>query len=216
MNSKGRYPRNKNNFTRNLQSKFIIIFSSLSIVFLLVAGQRYLFAPSTAGLDTGEITARTQGNSQNTSMPSNKNSQEEVEFTFFDTLAKPGKYTTSKKNKKSATVATLEKKEEEKIEPPPPESKEIEKPEAPHPTQTPKFFIQMGSFQDKSRAETFVSMLNKKGYETLIKSAEVLNKGLWYRIFLKEGFSDKKSALKLIEKIKRKDDISALLKRSSS
>ena len=192
---------------------FILIIS-LILVIVIIAELKIFFSPYVA--DSEKVEEEIKRETNIGTVHSEKDKQEEVEFTFFDRLTKLEKYSSLDEQGKTVPEASLNKKKESSLKPE--FSQSIEKKEAK--TQQsqvePKYFIQMGSFKKNSRAESFVAILNKKGYQVSIKPAEIPNRGLWYRVFLKEGFSDRESALKLIEKIKDKDNISALLKSSSN
>ncbi len=219
MSSRIRYSGDKTkSSSSNSALKFILIVS-LILVIVVIVGLKYFFSPYVADSENEEITVLEEdvtGKTYTGQVRSAKNMQEEVEFTFFDTLTKPGKYSTSDAREETASPAPLKKKKESSSKPESHQPIEKKEPETQKTISDSKYTIQMGSFKDKSRAEAFIAVLNKKGYQSSMESAEISGKGLWYRVFLKEGFTDRESAMKLIKKIKRKDNISVLLKSTSN
>ena len=219
MNIKKHYPKTKKNSSRNLILKFFLIIVFISASFIIFTELKHFTAPYIADSKSEEITALIQKGLQNDSgetEKSGKNSRHEIDFTFFDTLTKTEKYTSSNELENRTPEEYLREKEEKNSKPESSQSIENEELEAPQSVINSKFFLQMGSFKDKSRAEAFIAMLNKKGYQASIESAEVSNKGLWYRVYLKQKFVDRESALRLIREIKHQDNISALLMTRSS
>ncbi len=215
MSARIRYPRDKiKSSSSNNSLKFILIISLISVIVVVIAELKIFFSPYVADSENVEEEVRRETNTG--TVHSEKDIQEEIEFTFFDTLTKPEKYSSLDEQEKTVPEASLNKKKESSLKPESSQSIEKKEPKTQQSPVEPKYIVQMGSFKKKSRAESFVAMLNKKGYQASIKSAEISNRGLWYRVFLKEGFSDRESALKLIEKIKHKDNISALLKSTSN
>ncbi len=215
MSSRIRYPSNKIKLSSSNRSlKFILIISLISVIAVVIVVLKNFFSPYIA--DSEKVEEEIKRETNVGTVHSEKDAQEEVEFTFFDTLTKPEKYSSLDEQEKTVPEASLNKKKESSLKPESSQSIEKNEPKTQQPPVEPKYFIQIGSFKKISRAESFVAMLNKKGYQVSIKPAEISNKGLWYRVFLKEGFSDRESALKLIEKIKDKDNISALLKSLSN
>ena len=228
MSARIHYPRDKiKSSSSNNSLKFILIISLISVIAVAIMELKNFLSPYVADSENLEEEVRREINTD--TVHPEKDIQKDVEFTFFDTLTKSEKYSSPDEQEKTVPGSSLNKKKETPLKPEP--SKSIEKkastlkPESPQlmkkkepATQAspvePKYIVQMGSFKKKSRAESFVAMLNKKGYQVSIKSAEISNRGLWYRVFLKEGFPDRDSAQKLIKKIKKKDNISALLKSS--
>ena len=64
-----------------------------------------------------------------------------------------------------------------------------------------KFTIQVASFQDKARAEIVANGLKQKGYQPVISSKELPDKGTWYRVFIGD-FDTEEEAKSLLEKLK--------------
>tara|TARA_B100000315_G_scaffold186697_1_gene176151 strand:- start:3939 stop:4604 length:666 start_codon:yes stop_codon:yes gene_type:complete len=215
MSARIRYPRDKiKSSSSNNALKFILIISLISVIVVLAAELKIFFSPYVA--DSENVEEDVRGETNTGTVHSEKDIEEEIEFTFFDTLSKPEKYSSLDDQKKNIPEASLNKKKESSLKPQSSQSKEKKELKTQQSPVEPKYSVQMGSFKKKSRAESFAAMLNKKGYQVSIKSAEISSRGLWYRVFLKEGFPDRESALKLIRKIKDKDNISALLKSSSN
>jgi len=214
MSVRIRYPSGKiKSSSSNRSLKFILIIFLISVI-VVIAELKIFFSPYVA--DSEKVEEEIKRETNIGTIHSEKDTQEEVEFTFFDTLTKPEKYSSLDEQEKTVPEASLNKKKESSLKPESSQSIEKNEPKTQQPPVEPKYFIQIGSFKKISRAESFVAMLNKKGYQVSIKPAEISNRGLWYRVFLKEVFSDRESALKLIEKIKDKVNISALLKSSSN
>ncbi|MCG2677250.1 SPOR domain-containing protein [bacterium] len=64
-----------------------------------------------------------------------------------------------------------------------------------------KFTIQVASFQDKARAELVANGLKQKGYQSVISSKGLPDKGTWYRVFVGD-FDTEDEARSLLEKLK--------------
>lgn len=220
MSSRIRYPSDRiKSSSSNNSLKFILIVSLIAVIVAVIAEYKYFFSPYVADSETEEITVLEGEGTQETNadpVRSARDIQEDVEFTFFDTLTKLEKYSSSDVHEETTPPTPLKKKKESNSKPESRQSIEKKEPETQKSISDSKYTIQVGSFKGKPSAETFIAMLNKKGYQATIESAEISGKGVWYRVFLKEGFSDRKSALMLIKKIKQRDNISALLKRSNN
>lgn len=212
MSARIRYPGDKSKSSAsNNTLKFILIVSLISVI-VVVVGLKKFFSPYVA--DSENIGEEVRRGSNTDTVLSEEDMQNEVEFTFFDTLTEPEKYSSLDEQEENVLEASLNKKKESSLKPEPSQLVEKKEPKTQQPPVVPVYFVQMGSFKKKSRAESFVTTLNKKGYQVSIKVVEIPNRGVWYRIFMKEGFPDRESALKLMGKIKLKDNISALLKSS--
>ena len=66
-----------------------------------------------------------------------------------------------------------------------------------------KFVIQVVSLQDRKKAEDLRSRLNSMGYASYIDSAELSDRGRWYRVKLK-GFETKEQAQKVVDGLQAK------------
>ncbi len=66
-----------------------------------------------------------------------------------------------------------------------------------------KFVIQVISLQDRKKAEDLRSRLNSMGYASYIDSAELSDRGRWYRVKLK-GFETKEQAQKVADGLQEK------------
>ena len=66
-----------------------------------------------------------------------------------------------------------------------------------------KFVIQVVSLQDRQKAEDVRSRLNSMGYAPYIDSAELSDRGRWYRVKLK-GFETKEQAQKVADGLQAK------------
>jgi cell division protein FtsN len=66
-----------------------------------------------------------------------------------------------------------------------------------------KFVIQVASLQDRKKAEDLRSRLSSIGYEPYIDSAELSDRGRWYRVKLK-GFETKEQAQKVVDGLQAK------------
>ena len=215
MSARIHYPRDKiKSSSSNNSLKFILIISLISVIAVAIMELKNFFSPYVADSENLEEEVRREINTD--TVQPEKDIQEDVEFTFFDTLTKSEKYSSPDEQGKTVPGASLNKKKETPLKPESSKSIEKKEPETQSSPLEPKYIVQMGSFKKKSRAESFVAMLNKKGYQVSIEPAEITNRGLWYRVFLKEAFPDRDSAQKLIKKIKKKDNISALLKSSGN
>jgi cell division protein FtsN len=66
-----------------------------------------------------------------------------------------------------------------------------------------KFVIQVASLQDRKKAEDLRNRLSSIGYEPYIDSAELSDRGRWYRVKLK-GFETKEQAQKVVDGLQAK------------
>jgi cell division septation protein DedD len=66
-----------------------------------------------------------------------------------------------------------------------------------------KYVIQVASLQDRKKAENLRSRLSSIGYEPYIDSAELSDRGRWYRVKLK-GFETKEQAQKVVDGLQAK------------
>lgn len=215
MNPVKRYSRKKISFKRKSKYKRFFLFSFGAVIFALAAGVLYfnpLKEATHAASDTNsirsknkKITAIDKKSSQNKSSKSNqseKHTPDEIEFTFFNTLTKSEKHTPEpalKKKKQISFKSNSEEKKEQELLPP---------------NNSTQYIIQASSFRKKSLAEALKKRLDDLGYRVTIETAEIPNKGLWYRVFLTDKFADRAAALKLIEKINHEGNLSAFLKNS--
>ncbi len=62
------------------------------------------------------------------------------------------------------------------------------------------YTIQVSSFRDESQALDLKSTLKKKGYDVRIKSVEIPERGVWYRVFV-GAYNSKKDAEKAAKRI---------------
>ena len=113
-------------------------------------------------------------------------------FTFFDTLSK-GKGPGAADSTPSPKAKTEEKRQEETT------TDETRTAAA----SVGKFVIQVISLQDKKKAEDLRSRLNSMGYASYIDSAELGDRGRWYRVKLK-GFETKEQAQKVADGLQEK------------
>lgn len=212
MNSKKRSFRKKSSLKRKSKYKRFFLFSFVAVYFALAAGVLYftsLKEATDAAPDTNSIRSKNKKKSRNNPSKSNqlkKDTPDEIEFTFFNTLTKSEKYTPKpdlkiKKNKQISFKSNSEKKKEQELL---------------QPNNSSQFMIQVSSFRERSRAEVLKKRLDIKGYQVAIVSAEIPKRGLWYRVFLKDGFADRAAALRLVEKINQEENLSAFLKKSPS
>jgi len=115
----------------------------------------------------------------------------DFKLTFFDTLSK-GKGA-------GAADATQQKakKEESRREEKTPDASRIAA------AATGKYVIQVVSLQDRKKAEELRDRLNSMGYAPYIDSAELSDRGRWYRVKLK-GFETKEEAQKVADGLQTK------------
>jgi hypothetical protein len=66
-----------------------------------------------------------------------------------------------------------------------------------------KFVIQVASLQEKKKAEELRDRLNSMGYNPYIDSAELSDRGRWYRVKLK-GFESREQAQKVVDGLQAK------------
>jgi hypothetical protein len=66
-----------------------------------------------------------------------------------------------------------------------------------------KYVVQVASLQDKKKAEDLRDRLNSMGYAPYIDSAELSDRGRWYRVKLK-GFETKDEAQKVVDGLQGK------------
>lgn len=75
---------------------------------------------------------------------------------------------------------------------------------------TPRYTVQISAYQEKGMAEDEVRNMKKRGYAAFIASADLPEKGLWYRVRL-GSFQSKASAEKLQKEILAKEGISTIV-----
>ncbi len=107
-------------------------------------------------------------------------------LTFFDTLTK------GKGAAPADTAQPKAKKEESRREETAPEKARTTTVSA------GKFVIQVASLQDRKKAEDLRDRLNSMGHQSYIDSADVNDRGRWYRVKLK-GFETKEEAQKVVD-----------------
>ena len=112
-------------------------------------------------------------------------------LTFFDTLTK-GKGSTP-----ADPVQPKAKKEENRRDEAAPEKARTTTASA------GKFVIQVASLQDRKKAEDLRDRLNSLGHHSYIDSAELSDRGRWYRVKLK-GFETREEAQKVVEGLQAK------------
>jgi len=127
--------------------------------------------------------------------PSKPEKEEEMRLTFHDTLTK--KETPVKKEKEIKEV------KKEKPEPlPPKEAKEVSRAKV----LEDYYYVQVGSFQEKEKAEVLSTMLIKRGYSVHVIPVSIEGKGLWYRVRL-GGYKSMKEAQEIKEKVATEEHI---------
>lgn len=66
-----------------------------------------------------------------------------------------------------------------------------------------KFFaVQVGSFQDKNRAESVLKKLKKNDYQAYITNRNLEGKGVWYRVSIGK-FKDRNEARKTLNRVRQ-------------
>ncbi|MBW2038269.1 MAG: SPOR domain-containing protein [Deltaproteobacteria bacterium] len=114
--------------------------------------------------------------------------EEEMRFTFYETLTKKEVPETKTGRKEKGRA---------KATPPPNQMvKEVKRP----PANKDLYFVQVGSFREKEKAEALQDRLVKKGYKTHLFPVEIEGKGLWYRVRL-GGYKSLKEAQAVKEKV---------------
>ena len=73
-----------------------------------------------------------------------------------------------------------------------------------------KFAIQVGAFQDKTRAEALAEKLKASGQAPVMETKDLGVKGIWYRVYV-GGFETQAEAQGLLESV-RKDHPGAFIK----
>lgn len=97
----------------------------------------------------------------------------------------------------------------------------IPKPEMPSPSPPPPpiiqtattdahYSIQVGSYPNPDEAHTFVAYWKQKGYNAYLVSADIPNKGRWYRVRL-GGFDTKEDADSYLHELQSKENIEAFV-----
>lgn len=211
-----RNSKRKKGFFRHKHFKlFFFLFACGAVLGSFFTGWIFFTAPYSTESKNQQILPLFRKNPQksnNNFAPPEKEDRDKIEFTFFETLTRPVKGPVVKTN--PGKQPPLESLNNEKL------SHLVPKPGGnntqgiPKSNESPKFFIQVGSFKDHLRAEGLKERLGEKGYEIFILVVEIPNKGFWSRVFLERGFADKESALKIIDKIKFEEKVSAFLKSS--
>jgi hypothetical protein len=115
----------------------------------------------------------------------------DFKLTFFDTLSKG-------KGARSADATQPKAKKEES-------KREEKEPDTARPVvaSAGKYVIQVASLQDKKKAEDLRDRLSSMGYAPYIDSAELSDRGRWYRVKLK-GFETKDQAQKVVDGLQAK------------
>jgi cell division septation protein DedD len=72
------------------------------------------------------------------------------------------------------------------------------------------FTLQISAFQNRPEAERFAAKLRDRGYAPYIVSAEVPNKGTWYRVRM-GSFPSKDAASRYLNDFKRETQINAFV-----
>jgi cell division protein FtsN len=115
----------------------------------------------------------------------------DFKLTFFDTLSK-GKGAGS-----AEATQQKAKKEENKRE------EKATEPARPAVLSAGNYVIQVASLQDRKKAEDLRDRLSSMGYAPYIDSAELSERGRWYRVKLK-GFETKEQAQKVVDGLQAK------------
>lgn len=203
-NRKGLSKKQRRN-SQKTRYKYFFLFTTILIAFIFFLGFSYFTKPFTSNLINKKKPPAIKKSSQKTvieSPRSKKDFYNEQEFTFFTLLTKTEKQNLSESSKS---------RNQENLEPLSPVKTDLA---APHNKNSIRYIIQVASFKDKPAAKNLKNKLAKKGYQVSIETANIPDKGLWYRVSL-AGFDDKESALKLLKKIKSEDNLSAFLKRTN-
>jgi cell division protein FtsN len=141
---------------------------------------------TTARTISGEDKEATAGNKEEKAAPASEKKEENMEFTFYETLTKkegagqePQKKekTTTKKEQAKTTVKTQEAKK-----PPPPTTKAETTKKAS--VEKELYFVQIASFREQAMAEGLKDRLAKKGYKIQVIPVQLEGMGLWYRVRL--------------------------------
>jgi cell division protein FtsN len=74
----------------------------------------------------------------------------------------------------------------------------------------PRYALQLSSYPDKATAEHDVKMMKQRGYAAFFVSAELGDKGTWYRVRL-GSFTNKASAEKLRKELQTKEGMSPIV-----
>ena len=115
MSTRIRYPSGKiKSSSSNRSLKFILIISLISVI-VVIAGLKIFFSPYVA--DSEKVEEEIKWETNIGAVHSEKDTQEEVEFTFFDTLTKPEKYSSVDEQEKTVSEASLNKKKESSLKP---------------------------------------------------------------------------------------------------
>jgi cell division protein FtsN len=217
MQSTKRSSKTKKRSLIKSKLSLFFLFPLIAVFSIFVAGWIYFSTPYTTDTKNKDKIKKTQKKSQvktSKSSPPKKEARSKIDFTFFETLTKTKKpipATDQKENETLFTYLGLYKQNSDQ-----PISNEIVESETQKSNEEFQFIIQVASFRDKSRAERLRKRLEKKGYQVSIEEVDIANKGLWRRIILLTGVTNRESAQKLIEKINFEEKVTAYLKKSIS
>ena len=214
MQSKKRSSKTKKRSLIKSKLSLFFLFPLIAAFSIFVSGWIYFSTPYTTDTKNKDKIKKPQEKSQvktSKSSPPKKEARSKIDFTFFETLTKTKKHipaTDQKKNKTPFDSLGIDKPNSKQLIP-----NEIVESETQKSNEEFQFIIQVASFRDKTRAEALRKRLEEKGYQVSIEEVEIPNKGLWRRILLLTGVTDRESAQKLLEKINYEENVTAYLKK---
>jgi cell division septation protein DedD len=142
--------------------------------------------------------------------------ENKTDLTFYDTLAKKGKdtKTAEKENSGNSPVVVKERSSQQantaatgQIPAKPSEKSSV-------PAVRGKYHVQVVSLKEKEKAERLCEKLVSLGYSPRIKTAELQNRGVWFRVFL-EGFDSQEQAQRAVNNVSKKiSGVSCVIKKN--
>ncbi len=142
--------------------------------------------------------------------------ESKAEFTFFDTLGKKGKDAKITEQgtfvNSPAAVGDKPSRQENTVSARQTPAKPTEKQSAP--TVKGKYQVQVVSLKEKEKAEQLCKKLNRLGYSPRITTAELQNRGKWFRVVL-DGFDNQEQAQKATNDVSKKiSGVNCVIKKS--
>lgn len=123
------------------------------------------------------------GEGESKTPSSSEKKEEEMRFTFYEILTKKEGSEDKRGEEEKARVTEGVKEEEKKAQTPPPPAKKVEEVKRTL-VKSDLYFVQVGSFREKGRAEVLKNTLEKRGYKIHVTPVEIEDSGLWYRVML--------------------------------
>lgn len=150
---------------------------------------------TTARTTVSEDKEAPESNAKEKATPAPEKEEDNMRFTFYDTLTKK-EGVNQEVQKKEKTTAQKEQKKvtkhKEEVKTPSLPTTKVEKAKE-APVEKDLYFVQIASFREQETAEALKDRLAKKGYKLQVISVQLEEMGLWYRVQL-GGYTSLKEA----------------------